>query len=159
VSASRWLCFLGRTQFLPLICDIFPCLSQFSPTLPGCARPVLCRLALNLVQTVCTESFLHVSPVHHSCFLCSTTIFCYITVALIPSQYYLVKIYYWSKWKRRNYSRYNRYQKSCVRKLWDQLLNIYNSHHTSFSTGPPHCWIIHSLSVRLTNGLARFGGR
>ncbi len=32
------------------------------------------------------------------------------------------KIYYWSKWKRRNYSRCNRYQKCCVRKLWDQLL-------------------------------------
>jgi hypothetical protein len=29
--------------------------------------------------------------------------------------------YYWSKWKRRNYSRYDRYQKCCVRKLWDQL--------------------------------------
>jgi hypothetical protein len=27
------------------------------------------------------------------------------------------KIYYWSKRKRRNYSRYNRYQKCCVRKL------------------------------------------
>ncbi len=32
------------------------------------------------------------------------------------------QIYYWSKWKRRNYSRCNRYQKCCVRKLWDQLL-------------------------------------
>ncbi len=41
------------------------------------------------------------------------------------------KIYYWSKWKRRNYSRCNRYQKCCVRKLWDQLLNIYNCYiHT-----------------------------
>ncbi len=35
-----------------------------------------------------------------------------------------IRIYYWSKWKRRNYSRYNRYQKCCVRKLWDQLLNM-----------------------------------
>ncbi len=25
----------------------------------------------------------------------------------------LRKIYYWSKWKRRNYSKYNRYQKCC----------------------------------------------
>ncbi len=41
------------------------------------------------------------------------------------------RIYYWSKWKRRNYSRYDRYQKCCVRKLWDQLLNIYNCYiHT-----------------------------
>ena len=41
------------------------------------------------------------------------------------------RIYYWSKRKRRNYSRYNRYQKCCVRKLWDQLLNIYNCYiHT-----------------------------
>ncbi len=38
------------------------------------------------------------------------------------------KFYYWSKChrKRRNYSRYDRYHKCCVRKLWDQLRNIYN---------------------------------
>ncbi len=29
----------------------------------------------------------------------------------------LRQIYYWSKRKRRNYSRYNRYHKCCVRKL------------------------------------------
>jgi hypothetical protein len=29
----------------------------------------------------------------------------------------LMKIYYWSKWKRRIYSKYNRYQKCCVCKL------------------------------------------
>ncbi len=43
-----------------------------------------------------------------------------------PAYTTITEIYYWSKWKRRNYSRYNRYQKCCVRKLWDQLLNIYN---------------------------------
>ncbi len=35
------------------------------------------------------------------------------------------KIYYWSKWKRRNYSRCNRYQKCCVRKLWARDTNSY----------------------------------
>ncbi len=35
----------------------------------------------------------------------------------ITATYTKRKIYYWSKRKRRNYSRYNRYQKCCVRKL------------------------------------------
>ncbi len=42
------------------------------------------------------------------------------------AMYTRLEFYYWSKWKRRNYSRYNRYQKCCLRKLWDQLRNIYN---------------------------------
>ncbi len=28
------------------------------------------------------------------------------------------EIYYWSKWKKRNYSRYNRFQKCCLRNLY-----------------------------------------
>ncbi len=37
--------------------------------------------------------------------------------SVLPFTPIIRKIYYWSKWKRRNYSRCNRYQKCCVRTL------------------------------------------
>ncbi len=41
----------------------------------------------------------------------------YITATYTHAKRRWNELYYWSKWKRRNYSKYNRYQKCCVCKL------------------------------------------